>query len=174
MTSNAMVHEGLEGVVVTRTKLSRVDGEKGELVYAGADVEALAGKATFEAVGERLFRAVGLDATGLAHRIGEGRVRAHAELGRIGSVLASRPDAMDALRAGVAALPAEFAADPAWLVGAVGVLAAAHAGRSSDAPDPRRGHAEDLLRLYGIEPSGARAAALDTYLVTVADHGMIA
>ncbi len=168
------VYEGLEGVHVTRTKLSRVDGEKGELVYAGSDVEALAGKASFEEVTHRLFAAAGLDLELAAVRSGiaEGRVYAHAELGRLGPAL-ELEGAMDALRAAVAALPPSFAESPARLVGAVGVLAAAHARRGAPAvPDASAGHAHDLLRLFGAPVDAARAAALDAYLVTVADHGM--
>ena len=37
-TSEGEVREGLEGVVVTKTRLSRVDGEAGELIIAGARV----------------------------------------------------------------------------------------------------------------------------------------
>src|SRR4051812_50030900 len=39
---------GLEGVVAAQTRLSEVDGERGELVIAGFLVEELAAHATFE------------------------------------------------------------------------------------------------------------------------------
>ena len=39
---------GLEGVVAGETRLSRIDGEAGELVVAGFPVEELATNATFE------------------------------------------------------------------------------------------------------------------------------
>ena len=42
------VASGLEGVVVADTALSEVDGERGRLVIAGHDVEALGGKRSFE------------------------------------------------------------------------------------------------------------------------------
>src|SRR6187401_1499420 len=41
---------GLEGVVAARTRLSDVDGERGELILAGYRVDELAGRATFEEV----------------------------------------------------------------------------------------------------------------------------
>ncbi len=41
---------GLDGVEVADTALSRVDGEQGRLVIAGHDLEALAGRVTFEEV----------------------------------------------------------------------------------------------------------------------------
>src|SRR5215510_14660868 len=39
---------GLEGVVAASTRLSHVDGERGELVIAGFALEDIAGHATFE------------------------------------------------------------------------------------------------------------------------------
>jgi citrate synthase len=44
------VARGLEGINVTATKLCRIDGLKGELVYAGYDIYDLAEKSTFEEV----------------------------------------------------------------------------------------------------------------------------
>ncbi|HEX6927006.1 MAG TPA: citrate/2-methylcitrate synthase [Longimicrobiaceae bacterium] len=45
-----MLNSGLEGVVVAETGLSAIDGEKGELIYAGYDIADLARNATFEEV----------------------------------------------------------------------------------------------------------------------------
>ncbi|HWW61524.1 MAG TPA: citrate/2-methylcitrate synthase, partial [Thermoanaerobaculia bacterium] len=42
------VNNGLEGVVAAETRLSMVDGERGELIIAGYRVEELAARATFE------------------------------------------------------------------------------------------------------------------------------
>lgn len=44
------VARGLEGINVTATKLCRIDGFKGELIYAGYDIFDLAEKSTFEEV----------------------------------------------------------------------------------------------------------------------------
>jgi len=44
------IARGLEGVNVTTTKLCRIDGQKGELVYAGYNIFDLAEKSTFEEV----------------------------------------------------------------------------------------------------------------------------
>ncbi len=46
MTTNT----GLEGVVVGQTKLSWIDGENGELIYVGYDIDDLARNTTFEEV----------------------------------------------------------------------------------------------------------------------------
>lgn len=44
------IARGLEGINVTSTKLCRIDGQKGELVYAGYDIYDLAENSTFEEV----------------------------------------------------------------------------------------------------------------------------
>src|SRR5438045_9507985 len=43
-----MNNRGLEGVVAAQTKLSHVDGERGELIIAGYRIDDLAPNATFE------------------------------------------------------------------------------------------------------------------------------
>src|SRR5436190_23672739 len=53
------VHNGLEGIVAAETRLSMVDGERGELVIAGHRVEELAPSATFEETAALLFEAAG-------------------------------------------------------------------------------------------------------------------
>jgi citrate synthase len=53
-----------------------------------------------------------------------------------------------------------------------GAWLAQRAGRAPLPPDPAASHAEDALRLLGGGRDAARAAALETYLCTVADHGL--
>src|SRR5688500_17644890 len=49
--STAATHaKGLEGIVAAETRLSDVRGEEGVLIYAGYDINELAGKTTFEEV----------------------------------------------------------------------------------------------------------------------------
>jgi citrate synthase len=105
-------------------------------------------------------------------------MRAFELLPRLGDAL-DRGSGMDALRAGLAHLTDSGQAlpDAASLSGAMAVLAAAwlrtRAGASPSPPDPKRGHAEDFLRMALGTPAGVeRARALDAYLVTVSDHGM--
>ncbi|HET7276141.1 MAG TPA: citrate/2-methylcitrate synthase [Longimicrobiaceae bacterium] len=45
-----MSNAGLEGVVVAQTRLSAINGEKGELIYAGYEIDDLARNTTFEEV----------------------------------------------------------------------------------------------------------------------------
>ncbi len=162
---------GLEGVVVAETRTSEVDGERGRLVIAGHDVEALGG-ASIEDVAALL-----LGGAPAAFREGAARGRAIAfeSIARLGDAL-EKDDGMDALRASVAHLR-EDEMDPAALTGAVATFAAGWArrrrGEAPVAPDRSLGIAADYLRMStGRAPSPALTAALDSYLVTVSDHGM--
>jgi citrate synthase len=175
---------GLEGVVVADTALSEVDGERGRLIVAGEDVEALASRAGFEDVVLVLWRAAGMpelpaDAAAVRAALGEARVAAHAWLvsGRVPD-LGAYADGMDALRAATATLVARgpLGRDALALTGAVAVFAAAwwraRGGLPPLPPDPTAAHAADVLRLATGASDPARARALDAYLVTVAEHGM--
>ncbi|GAB4323008.1 MAG: citrate synthase [Dehalococcoidia bacterium] len=48
--TQVQVQRGLEGIYVAETKLCRIDGQKGELVYAGYDIYDLAEQSSFEEV----------------------------------------------------------------------------------------------------------------------------
>jgi citrate synthase len=158
--------DGLEGVVVANTRLSHVDGARGQLVIADRNVEALAGEVPFEQVCALLWRASEVD-------LGPERVRAFALLPSLGDAL-GLPDGMEALRAGLAHLSHLRA--PA-LTAAVGVFAAAwfrrQQGLPAVPPDPSLPHAADVLRMVrGARAQAPREQALDTYLVAVIDHGL--
>ncbi|WAS91225.1 citrate synthase [Nannocystis punicea] len=170
---------GLDGVVVADTRLSEVDGERGRLVVEGHDIERLAGATSFEATAGLLWTGAlpqGEALAAIRRALAEGRVRAFEQLEA--DELPRFVDGMDALRAATARLTAEDGFDaPARLTGAVAVYAAAwartRAGGRPLAPDPELSHAADTLRmLTGELPDPARVAGLETYLVTVADHGM--
>jgi citrate synthase len=170
---------GLENVVVAETALSLVDGEGGRLVVRGHSIETLATR-RFEDVCGLLWDGA-LPAPPRAEAIRRGLAEGRAEAHRtIGSAGVEAGDAMGALRAGIAALRAgdePLDAIRFRLTGAVAVLLAAwhrsQAGLAPVAPDPERHHADDLLRLLSGEPAAAaRVRGLDSYLVTVAEHGM--
>ena len=172
---------GLEGVVVAESALSWVDGEGGRLVVRGHPIEELA-PLGFEAVCGLLWDGRlpdALRAEALRRGLAAGRVAAFASLARVAAVLEAG-DAMDALRAAVAALPSageDAEATRFRLAGALAVYAAAwhrrRAGHAPLAPDPARAHADDLLRMLRGRPAApARARGLAASLVTVAAHGM--
>jgi citrate synthase len=176
------IHEGLEGVVVTATKLGDVDGERGRLVVRGHDIERLAPEATSEAMLALLHEGALPTADAmesLRARLGAARVAAHARLLGLGDAL-SAADAMDALRAGLSHHgSAGDEADAVQLAGAAVVYVAAWARKKDGLPplppDPSLSQAADLLRLLHGDTarvSPALVRGLDTYLSTVADHGM--
>jgi citrate synthase len=170
---------GLEGLVVADTVLSEVDGERGRLIVRGHELERLADRVGVEGVAMLLWDGRLPDDEenrAMSAALGNGRARAFARLDGLGDAL-SLPDAMDSLRACLAHLSTADLPDGPLLVGATAVFAAAGVRRSAGlapiAPDPTLPHAADYLRmLLGAAPSSAAARALDTYLVTVADHGM--
>ena len=173
---------GLEDVVVAQTALSLVDGEGGRLVVRGHPIEALATR-RFEDVCGLLWDGALPDparAAEIQRGLGAGRVLAFRELARVSNAVLDTGDAMEALRAGLAALHVpddDFGAAGFRLAGAIAVyLAAWHrrrAGLAPLAPDPARGHADDLLRMLAGAPApSALVRGLDSYLVTVAEHGM--
>ncbi|MCA9705417.1 MAG: citrate synthase/methylcitrate synthase [Myxococcales bacterium] len=191
----AIAH-GLEGIVLTETRLSMVDGQAGRLVIGGFPVEVLAPRASYE---ETLFL-LWHDRLPTASERAELRAGL-AEAGRLPpqTVELLRAAAerelppMDALRMGLATLGLDDrdvnavelqAASPAdnrrraiAVTGAVPAIIGAfqrlRAGLPPVSPDPSLGHAANYLRmLFGEAPSPARARALDTYLNATVDHGM--
>ncbi len=176
---------GLEGVVAARTRLSDVQGSDGRLTIAGFPVEVLAPRATFE---EALFllwedRLPNADETiRLSRALGSERRLDPVQLELVDRAIEAGSAPMDALRiaAGTLDLGRVGLDDRTMalrLVGGIGALAATigarAAGRAARPADPDASHAADLLAiLHGRLPSSASVRALDTYLVTVCEHGM--
>ncbi len=173
--SNAV--DGLEGVVAAETVLSEVDGDAGRLLIRGHDLDALAGRWRFESVTSLLWDGFFPSLpTDLARPLGDARVAVFQSLAGAPDLL-QRP-AVEAVRALIARLPdgddwdlaLQLVAAPAVFTAAV---VRARAGEAPVAPDPTLGHAADILRMTrGAAASAAESAALDAYLVTVADHGL--
>lgn len=172
---------GLEGVAVAETVLSRIDGEGGRLIVRGRPVEELAEGSTFEGVTAFLWQGLAEEEAGEeALRASFGRARAVAfdRVPELAPLWRGLPP-VAALRLGLAALPTDGGGLPPHRLaaGAIPVLIAAHhrarSGHPPVPPDPSLRHAADLLRMLRSEPAAeAEAAALDAYLVTVAEHGM--
>lgn len=100
---------GLDGVVVAETELSRVDGERGQLVLRGHDIRQLAGERAFEDVCALLWTGQlperGPTSADTVHsiqaRLAAGRELGYATLSRLGDAL-DREDGMSALQAALA------------------------------------------------------------------------
>jgi citrate synthase len=203
---------GLDQVVAATTRLSHVDGERGELLIAGFPVEELAPRATLEQVAWLLWHDELPNAATLAALrtdLAAARELPSATLDLLRAAAAAGAPPMDALRMGVASLslaplppsaarrgaidaPAtggsgtakgrsaaetQALAEATRLVGAFPALVAAHwrlsHGQEPLPPCPDLAPAAAFLWLLeGVEPAPERARALDTYLCTVADHGL--
>lgn len=184
MEKNGVGSSGLEDVVAATTRLSDVDGAHGRLVIAGRAVEQLAGSVSFEQLIVRLFFGREADPSeidALRSQLGAARERAFERMPELGDAL-KLPDPMDSLRAATAhvtlcerpgATPQHRLAEALELIGAIAVFAT-HWNRDAQVrPSANASHAADYLRMMRGEPaSAAEIAALDSYLVTVADHGM--
>ena len=173
------MNPGLDDVVAAETVLSHVDGAGGRLVVRGHDLEQIAGR-SFEAVLALLWDGLAPQpwtegtlrpALGAARRVA---------FERIAPVLAAadRLSAVEALRLLLATLrDADSTPHHVLAVAAVPVFVAAIARRQERqlpiAPDEGIGQAADFLRmLRGEDAPAAHVRALETYLVTVADHGL--
>lgn len=171
---------GLDGIVAAETVLSHVDGLAGRLVLRGLPVERAAASLDFEGVTSLLwqdFHPLGGKPHNLAAALGEARVEVAALLPALLPATVGLSD-VEALRLMLAALPDIDPADDAVrAVAAVPVFIAARVryqvGLAPVAPDASLGHAADFLRMMkGAPVDPALARALDTYLVTVSDHGL--
>jgi citrate synthase len=180
------LRRGLEGVTAAETRLSRVDGEAGELVVAGFDVAELATRATFEETlyllrNDELPTADELDAyrSSLAARRElpaetHDLLRAAAE---------GESTAMDAARIGTAAASVsreggeDRKRDADLVVAQLPTAVAAYWRYRQDeepvTPDPALSHAANYLyMLSGEEPAPETVRGLETYLNAVVDHGL--
>lgn len=176
-----MANSGLEGVVAAATRLSEVDGERGELVVAGYAIGELAGRATFEETTWLLWHgdlpaAAELDAFRSA--LADERELPPAAITLLRECVRAGVDPMDALRIAAGTISMAAGRDPAVAIVArcPSIVAAFwRLGRGAEPIAPRRdlGHAANFLyMLSGEEPDAERVRALETYLNTVIDHGL--
>jgi citrate synthase len=170
---------GLDGVVAATTRLSHVDGERGELIVGGFSIEELATHATFEETAWLLWHgdlpsAAELDTFRRALAAVRGLPRAAHQLLR--ECARDDADPMDALRmtAGTLSLAAT---DAVGVLARMPTIVAAfwRLRRKLEPIEPRAdlGHAANFLyMLSGEAPDAERVRALETYLNTVVDHGL--
>ena len=174
-----MVNTGLEGVVAATTRLSHVDGERGELLIAGFPVGELAERATFEETTWLLWNgelpsARQLDA--FRSRLADERALPRATLTLLTECAAKSIDSMDALRMAAGSISLT-ASDASAILARFPTIVATYwrLRRGESAIEPRRdlGHAANFLyMLQGEVPDVERVRGLETYLNTVVDHGL--
>lgn len=175
---------GLEGVVAARTRLSSVDGEKGELILAGYRVEDLAPGAAFEEVAWLLWhgkRPGPAELKTFRAAVAARRKLPEPTLKLLRAAADQQCQPMHALRMAAGTLDLDGAVDDsdrallafARIPVAVAAYARLRQGREPVSPDPNLGCAANYLYMLTGEPAAeARTRALDTYLNTVVDHGL--
>ena len=171
---------GLDGVVAATTVLSHVDGLAGQLILRGLTVEEAAATMTFEEITALLWRDLAPGAND-PETVTAGIQRARvAAFERIGPLLpcVRHLTAVESLRLMLSALgDHEDLPHHLLIVGATPVFVAAigrqRQGLAPVPPDPTLSQAADYLRMvHGVEAPPEAVKALDTYLVTVSDHGL--
>ena len=169
--------DGLEDVVAADTMLSEVDGKAGHLIIRGYTLDELAGSTTYENLVHLLFEGFFTDLPAdIGPALGAARAEVFAEVSALDTGLLDRTpiEAMRALTARLGdgddlAIAFRLIAAPAVFTAAV---VRAQAGKAPLRPDPSLSHAADILRMLRGRPANrAEVEALDTYLVTVSDHG---
>ena len=178
------ITSGLEGVIAAETRLSSVNGQIGELIIAGFAVEELANKATFEETVYLLWYGRLPDQAELINfktRLVTLRSLPPATLQLLKAAATEKISAMDALRmaAGTLNLGLSDSHEEAALAltARFPTIVAAYwrllHGQAAVEPDPTLDHAANyLMMLNGKRPSPAQIRGLETYLNTVADHGL--
>ena len=186
MPEKIQAPKGLEGVIVTRTSVSKIDGERGKLLYRGYDVEELSRKLTFEQV---------------VYLLWFGTIPSSDELREFDKDLFSKRDLMPDTLDFISRAP--HAANPLVLLRSVTSLTGMHfdadkqltldAAKSLtpkfptvlayfdrirndrwlSRPSGELSTAENFLyMLSGQKPPKEHADALNSYLVLLADHGL--
>ena len=173
--------EGLRGVPVAGTSLTDIDGVRGRLTVSGYAIEEIAPRCSFEEasfllLNRRLPTAAELEE--LTGRFARERVLPAGLLAVARQAAADRIAPMDALMTLTALLrrpghdprPAQIVPG---LMMAAGCYARLRAGADPEPPPREASHVEAYLHLVcGRPPHPAAARALETYLVTVMDHGL--
>jgi citrate synthase len=189
--SNVDIKWGLEGVVFTQTHLSSIDGEAGKLSYCGYDINDLAARASYEETAfllwyQRLPADNELEMLSLW-------LRANRRLPKVvWGIMHSLPEQatpMEALRTVASTLSmfdracvhqeegGSSLCRSVSLTAKLPTIVASFDRLRRDRPpiEPREdlAHAANFLyMLSGDEPDPRAAAALETYFVLLADHGM--
>ena len=174
-----MATTGLDGTIAATTRLSLVDGERGELVIAGFPLRELAAHAAFEETTWLLWHG-DLPSAGQLERfrqeLAARRSLPPVTVDLLRECARSETSPMDALRIAVGTISVTSEDAAAIVAKLPTIIAAFWRLRHGDEPlDPRAdlAHAANFLyMLNGEAPHPERVRALETYLNTVVDHGL--
>ena len=182
--------KGLEGIIANSTRLSDVLGDIGQLIYAGYDINELAGKTTFEEIIHLLWFGELPNAKQLAVLTGELRKNRELPQGVIDFLTSAPKDAapMDVIRTAVSMLGLydhhmdDTSVDrnrerAVSITARISVIAGYyHRARQGKSLPPVRNDlgeaAHFLYLLNGEAPTAEAEKTLDVAYVLHADHGM--
>ncbi|MBI3312097.1 MAG: citrate/2-methylcitrate synthase, partial [Candidatus Omnitrophica bacterium] len=187
-SSSPVVSKGLEGVVVSETKVSDVDGARCQLIYRGYHIDELVGKATYEDVSYLLLtgrlptrQEQAEWSAELVHRRPLSpdlfRVMQQLPFGNPMASLRTMVSIMGLADGKAESLDPASLREQAWDLIAkaptiVALFERLRSKRPMLGPRPDLSHAANILyMLHGETPSPLHAAALDAYLVLLAEHG---
>lgn len=182
---------GLDGVVAVQTRLSHVDGQHGILIIGGYELADLAGKVTFEEAAHLLWTGrlpTPAEAETLTRDIAALRSIPDAAMSIVREAVKRQAPPIDALRMACSTLSLDLRnpndishdadlASAKMLVARLPTVVAAYtrlaSGQEPLAPRTDLSLAANFLYMVnGAPPDPVVARALDTYWVTVIDHGM--
>ena len=187
MSAVAPYQPGLEGIVAAQTRLSHVDGQEGALILAGYRVEEIAPVAEFEEIVYLLWHGslpTPTELETLRQELAAWRTLPGATVDLLAAAARERLPAIDALRMAAGTLdlelPAAMHVDAKLGIAVLARMPSIMAtywrlrqGAEPVPPDPALGHAANYLYMLCAEPpSPAAVRGLETYLNTVADHGL--
>jgi citrate synthase len=176
MSTLDAVHDGLEGILAVATEIAEPDREGGSLRYRGIDIEDLVGQVPFERVwgllvDDRPDRPLApAEAHPLFIRTGDTRVDVQSAIAALAPEWGLQP---------LVDITPEVARDQLARVAAVTLSFVAQSARGGGAPpvpqstvDAGATLAERFLLRWRGELDPARAAAIDAYWITAAEHGL--
>ena len=191
MSPSTSVSRGLDGVVAVQTRLSHVDGTSGTLIIGGFELKDLAGRVTFEEAAYLLCAGhvpSSNEAEAWSREIAAVRQIPLPTMAIVAEAARRGAPPIDALRMACATLSLDIASpddisreadlsNAKMLIARFPTIVAAYvrlsAGKEPIAPRAGLPLAANFLYMVnGSEPNAIAARALDTYWVTVIDHGM--
>ena len=190
MAATTEIERGLEGVVIAKSAITFIDGERGILRYRGIDINELAAKSNFEEVTYLLWNGNLPNKAQLSEF--KRQVAAHRPLpAEVLKLLRGIPKGaipMEVARTAVSYMALfprkkgetfdEFNRRKSLqLTGTLATIVASYErirkGKTPIKPDPRLGHAANFLYgLWGKKPDEQSRAAFDTLSILYADHEM--
>lgn len=180
-----MVYHGLKGITCVETAISRIDGEKGKLIYRGYNADQLALASTFEEIAYLILNGVFPNEDELQtfkEMLASFRVLPESAEKLIAS-LPSALDDMAALRTVVSSFGDKTYRFRPTMAEAVRLIAVAPTiiafrkrlmdGKEPVQPLSELGFVENYFyMLKGKRPTEAQMKALETYMILAMEHGM--